>query len=450
MALLIKNGTLCLEDHIVSGNVLIEDEKIISIGSNVKPFHGDIIDAMGCYVAPGFIDFHVHLDDRIGSYDLADNWFSGSKIAVQNGITSMMNFITQKPQETLTESITSAMRKAEHHSLCDYHWHLTPTRFDDALWQELAAWTEKGFRTIKLYTTYRNAGIFSDYEQIEFLFNKLKSLPVTFLIHCEDDALLSSAKIDPELLSSAYAHALLRPPEAELKAIQALIDLAEKYSVPIHVVHVSTATGAKLISGKKDSIRLTCETCPQYLFLSEDDLKKPSGYQLICSPPLRNADNVALMRDAALSGVFDLYATDHCAFIKKDKTGSNSNDIRTVPNGIPGIGALIPLIFNLYQSKLNTDMTDRIKRLSTNPAKIAGLYPKKGCLQAGADADVVIFRLDGPVRRVQSSIMDVHDPYSLMTTTFDVRHVLLRGRRIISDRQFTNELHPEGQWACHQ
>jgi dihydropyrimidinase len=448
MALLIKNGTLCLEDRVVSGDVLIDSGKIINLFPDETSFHDEIIDATGCYVAPGFIDFHVHLDDRIGPYELADNWLSGSKIAIQNGITSMMNFITQKPRQTLTEAIKTAMRKAEDHSFCDYHWHLTPTSFEKELWPELAEWIEKGFHTVKLYTTYRNSGIFSDYNQIEFLFNKLKSLPVTFLIHCEDDALLSSTKIEPELLTSAFAHTLLRPPEAEFMAIQKIIELAEKYSVSIHVVHVSTSKGAELISEKKNQSRLTCETCPQYLFLSEDDLKKPSGYQLICSPPVRNVDNAALMRDAALSGVFDLYATDHCAFTKKDKHGSNPNNIRTVPNGIPGIGALIPLIFNLYQSKLNYDLADMVRRLSANPAKIAGIYPKKGTLKTGSDADVVIFRLNGTNKAIQSSLSDVYDPYEAMTTSFEVQDVFLSGRPVISGGQFVNDKLPEGQWIC--
>ncbi len=446
MRTLIKNGLLCLENEILRQDLLIDSGKIVSTRPDATSDGALVVDASGQYVAPGFIDFHVHLDDRIGAYDLADNWFCGSKIAVQNGITGMINFITQKPKQSLSQAVLSAMKKAEGKSFCDYHWHLTPTRFDDALWPELDELISKGFRTVKLYTTYRNAGIFSDYEQIENIFSKMKNAPVTFLIHCEDDGLLSAAKVAPEQLASSYAHALLRPAEAEIRAIEKLTELSQKYLVPLHVVHVSTLEGVKLIYENKQHLKVTCETCPQYLFLSEDDLKKPDGYKLICSPPLRKAENAGALREAAISGLFDLYATDHCAFLKKDKRGSDPHDVRTVPNGIPGIGALIPLIFNLYTSKFS--VTEWVRRLTSNPARIAGIYPKKGALLPGSDADVAIFSLNGPERKIRSSLADVYDPYGSLTTTLDIRDVFLRGRPVISGGRFINDQIPEGQWIC--
>ncbi len=446
MRTLIKNGLLCLENEILRQDLLIDSGKIISTGTNTNSDDAQVVDASGQYVGPGFIDFHVHLDDRIGAYDLADNWNSGSKIAVQNGITSMINFITQRPAQSFSQAVRSAMKKAEGNSFCDYHWHLTPTLFDEALWPELDEWISKGFRTVKLYTTYRNAGIFSDYDQIEFIFSKLKNKPVTFLIHCEDDGILSAARVDPEQLSSSYAQALLRPAEAEIRAIKKLTELAQKYRVSLHIVHVSTLEGVKLINESRTQLKVTCETCPQYLFFSEDDLKEPDGYRLICSPPLRKAENITAMREAALSGLFDLYATDHCAFLKKDKRGSNPNDIRAVPNGIPGIGALIPLIFNLYTSKYR--ITEWVNRLSTNPARISGIYPKKGTLLPGSDADVVIFSTNGSERKIRSSYADVYDPYDSFTTTLNIRDVFLRGHPVIAGGRFINDQIPEGQWIC--
>lgn len=446
MNLTIRDGWLCLENGIVRGNLTIRDGIITEVGEDAPVDNEQVIEATGCYVAPGFIDFHVHLNDQIGPYRLADDWTSGSSVALINGITTLINFITQKPDQSLPQAIEGAMSAAKNRSYCDYHWHLTPTQISDTIWMDLETWIDRGFRTIKLYTTYRKAGIFSDYTQIETCFRRLRSKPVTFLIHCEDDDILSATKVENGLLSSAYAHALLRPPEAEIVAIRRCTDLAAKHQVPLHVVHVSTTDGAMFIAEKKKQMPISSETCPQYLFFSEEKLKSEEGMYYICSPPLRSEQNRQRMMELAQIGIFDVFATDHCPFLISDKKGCDPGDIRTVPNGIPGLGALIPLIFKLERYKLPEGICDAVRRLSTHPARIAGFYPRKGTLKKGSDGDVVIFKINGTARPVRSTFKDVWDPYSGMTSPVDIQYVFLRGRMMVQNGQFCQSSQPEGQW----
>jgi len=435
MKYLIKNGTVCFEDGLRKSDILIEDGKFISFeNANSENF----IDAAGCYILPGMIDIHTHLDDKIGNCYLADTYKTGSEVAVRNGITTIFSFVTQQLNDSLANALNIAINKAKGNSYCDYMWHLTPVSFVETDWKYIFDLIEKGFKTFKFYTTYKSAGLYCDYDMLNIIFTKLENYKVTILIHCEDNDIIESANTNIDLKNS-FSHTLLRPKEAEITAINKILNLSGKYKIKIHIVHVSTCEAAEILNNVKDKIATTCETAPHYLNLTDDYLKRDDGFKLICTPPLRNKLNVKDMKEKALDEYFDIYASDHCAFLKKDKNNSESkNDVRLVPCGVAGLGALPHLTFKLYEDNLDNALMQMGKRLSENPAKITGIYPRKGTIKIGSDADFSVLEIGKSEKNIQSSISDVYETYENFKTNLNFKYVFLNGVPVVKNDMLIN------------
>ena len=444
----IQNGTVVFEDRLERADLLVEDERIGATGPVGSLPQADLcIDAANCYVFPGFIDLHTHLDDVIGSRDLADTWKSGSQLALLNGVTTLFSFITQRPAETLSAAIERAMARAAGKSFCEYSWHLTPLQFNKQGWREIEAAIEQGFSTFKFYTTYREAGLFSAYDELEERIGRLHRLGCRVLVHCEDDEILQRVRQGGPDWSRPITHALVRPPEAELEAIGRLIGIARRTGAHIHIVHVSIPEGVDTIRAARDT-QITCETCPQYLFLEKDWLARPDGHRWICAPPLRSKESQRELAAMARAGKVDLFATDHCAFAKKDKDNWDS-DIRQVPGGVAGIGALPHLVFMLYQGEESGAAMVQIgQQLATAPAQIAGCYPRKGAIRIGADADLTVINFSGPERPIVSSLADTWETYPGMTTILEIKYVFLRGRLAAADGRIAQPKNPAGAFLC--
>ena len=389
-----------------------------------------MIDAGGLPVVPGFIDFHVHADDEIGRFTLADDFASASQVAIANGITTIVSFATQRAGEALADTASRYLAKVGR-SRCDVAFHLTPTG-DDWDWAALARLTGRGFRTIKLYTTYRQAGLYTSWERLAGLMPRLGELGLRLLLHCEDDAVMAAVDLGRVDLCDPFSHTLLRPPGAEIAAIERALALARETGCPLHIVHVSTPSGASAIAAARHHHEVSGETGPQYLLLSDQSLRQPGGHRLLCSPPLRPEADRARLEALTAAGALDLLATDHCPFNRADKDRFNG-DYRAVPNGIPGLGALVPLMHELLVGRHGWPLGELVRRLSTNPARLAGLGPRKGVIHEGADADLVVLDPSGPERSVRSTLADAHDPWSDRTTRLICRHVFLRGVEVVRD-----------------
>jgi dihydropyrimidinase len=432
---LIKNGKVVFETKVERADILIEGGIIKEIG-NLEITDAEIIDATDNYVMPGFIDMHTHIDDFIGKYYLSDTYTTASEIALKNGITTLFTFITQKNGNTLVGELELALEKLDYQrectkkegkQLCSFAYHLTPVSFEDNSWKEIEMLVEAGFKTFKLYTTYKIAGIYSSYEDIENVLLRFKELDVTTLIHCEHNDTIESVVVKNLDLSNPFIHTLLRPKESEIIAIEKILDIAGKTQANIHIVHVSTAEGARLIEEYcKSYSNVTCETCPQYLFLDDEKLKTPGGHRWICSPPLRDKENTEKMKNLALHNFFEVYATDHCAFLKKNKDAF-TGDIRDVPNGLPGIGALPDLIFGLYNEITDDALISIAQKLSTNPAKITGLFPMKGAILKNADADLVILNTQGIEHDIVSSESNCYETYFGMKSNLNIKTTFIKG-----------------------
>ena len=422
--MLIKNGRVCLGNTIEKCDLLIVNGKIASIDQDHAAVD-ETVDAAGMYVLPGFIDMHTHVDDTIGGFELADTYESATRLAVQNGITTIYSFVTQSSDETLGEAVHRVCLKAEGNTHCHVGWHLTPTHWDDDSWEEVLHWVPVDFRTLKLYTTYREAGLYSSYERIKSIAEKLKDMGVTILVHCEDEAELDIHLTEIDM-SDPFSHTLMRPPAAEHAAIAQVIRIARETGVRFHIVHVSTAEGVEMIRDNRSTARITCETAPHYLFLNEETLRGEEGHYYLCSPPLRSEYNRERLVRLAREGCIDVYATDHCAFAKRHKD-MNRADLRRTPKGIAGLGALVPLMYEMHREKGASGMLELSQRLSANPARVTGLYPKKGVIEPGADADLVICEDGGEKRRIVSSLSDTYEPYPDFSTTLRVHSVCLNG-----------------------
>ncbi len=437
MSTLIRNGLVCFEDRIQHADLLLRDARIADVADVLAGDADHIVEAEGAYVLPGLIDIHTHIADIIGGIPLADDYRSGTRVAVENGITTIATFVTESAGARLESAVAAAQQQARGESYADYWWHLTPTRFDREAWNAIDRLIEQGFRLFKFYTTYKGAGLYSDYDQLERIFARLQGRGVQFLIHCEDDAALADIRLPAEEWRHPIAHARSRPPHAEILAIREVLQCAERQQAAVHIVHVSTPDGVAAIRDARTSVRVSCETAPHYLFLDETWLERDDGHRWICSPPLRSPQMRAGMATLAVQGAIDLFATDHCAFRRSDKDG-HSASIREVPHGIAGIGALPHLVFALFAESGHDPMLEVARRVSANPARLLGAYPRKGVIQPGADADLAICRLSAAAQPVRSSLADVHETFPGVSSRLRFEHVFLRGQEVVRQGTLLN------------
>jgi len=442
--LIVTNGVLYGSKEQRHAELGIVNGRIAEIGELCARYpKAKVIDVKGRAVLPGLIDMHVHADDRIGDFNLADDWVSVSSAAIKTGVTSLLGFCTQQPGESLKESLRRSFSRAQGRSYCDFGFHCTPTDYDDELWKDVADLHRNGLHTLKLYTTYKQAGLYSDYLRMEQVFVRAKALGLTVLVHCEDEGVLEHAASETPARGGAELHTRCRPEAAEVKAVKQVVALAVKTGVRVHVVHVSSADSLEVIrNGDKEGF-ISCETAPQYLLLNETRLSGSGGHRYLCTPPLRSEATRKRLLNCAKLGQIDCFATDHCAFTKQDKDRF-SDEFSNVPNGLAGVGALAPLITELLLKDGSEGWSEIALRLSENPARICGVYPRKGCLAPGSDADLVVLDMDGPERKVVSSESESFEPYSEFRSRLNVKLALLRGRDVVRDNHLVRPSVPTG------
>ncbi len=411
-------------------DVRIEGRAIAAVGE-LAPLPGDrVIDATGLHVLPGMIDVHVHADDVVAGRTLADTFPTATELALRTGVTTVAGFVTQRPGEALSGALERGRAAAQGRSHCDVAFHLTPTVWPWP-WAEVEALVAAGWTTFKLYTTYGEAGLHSGYERIGRVMERLAPLGARLLVHCEDDEVLRAVAAPAFAGGDAREQARLRPETAEVAAVERVIELAACTGCPVHIVHVSTADAVARVAAGRSRAAVTCETAPHHLLLTEAALLGRNGHRLLCTPPLRDAATRSRLEAAAAAGAFDLFATDHCAFTKADKDASRG-DLRAVPRGVAGIGALVPMLFELLVTRHHLGLGELATRLAANPAKLLGIYPRKGAIAVGSDADLAVVDPAAAPRPVVSTLADAYETYPGRTSTWEVRHVLLGGEVVVA------------------
>lgn len=428
--MIIKNGRIFLGSGFLNGDLKIRGRIIEKIDRYISAEEGEyIIDAKGRYLLPGFIDIHTHLDDNIGRYRIADDFDSGSRIAALNGITTVYSFITERADRPLKSAVEEFKIKGGR-SVVNYGFHITPVDFSERNSDYIRRLIEKGFISFKFYTTYKDAGIYLGYEEILKAVEMFKTDRTVFLVHCEDEGVLS------EFYGLKYAcppdHSLFRPCEAEIKAIANIIEIARTTRARFHIVHCSCGESVRRIYEVRDDLEITSESCPQYLVFSRDWMNDSDGYRLFCTPPLRSEDEREGIVGSASDGLIDIFTTDHCPFFKSDKD-ENKDDLRKVPNGLPGLGALPHIIYDILVASGGQPISEFSLRLSENPAKIMGIYPQKGVIREGSDADMVVLSESTDRKNIIPTLSSCYNPYEKFGSKLNIDYVIINGVLVVRE-----------------
>src|SRR5438876_8736699 len=441
MRTLIKNGTIVTAVDHYKGDIVVEDEKIALIGTTLEMVADKVIEASGKYVLPGGIDVHTHLDMPFGGATSADDFETGTIAAAFGGTTSIVDFAIQYKGQTLHHAWETWMKKAESRAVVDYGFHMIMTDMNDQVEQELDALVRQGVTSFKLFMAYRGIFMLDDGSIFKALLRTGRN-GGTICMHAENGDVID-VLVQRALAAGHTApkyHALTRPARAEAEATHRAIALAEIADVPIYIVHLSAAEALEMVTEARDrGLPAYAETCPQYLFLSYDNYEEADfgGSKYVMSPPLRDkAKQGELWRGLKFNDL-QCVSTDHCPFCMKEKR-LGENDFSKIPNGAPGIETRMSLVYDGGVRTGRISLNRFVELTSTSPAKIFGLFPRKGTIAPGSDADIVVF---DPNRAVTLAARTLHmnvdyNPYEGRQVTGATDTVLSRGRLVIEDGKF--------------
>lgn len=400
MKTLLKNGLIVLEHEQILGDIFIENEKITEIGPKIEAEADEIIDASGKVIIPGGIDVHTHFNIDVGVVAV-DDFKSGTTAAAFGGTTTIIDHMGFGPAGCdLHHQLGVYKGYTDGQCVIDYGLHGVIQHVDDQILDEMASMVEEGFSSFKIYMTYDYK--VDDYNAIRVL-KRLNDLGAITTVHCENDAMIRymKEKFAAEGKLSENYHPKVRPNYCESEAVTRMIALAQiAGNAPLYIVHVSAKESVDEIRRAKAlGYQVYGETCPQYLFLDESlyDLPDHEGLKYIMSPPLRAKENQDMIWQGIIDGTIQTVATDHCSFDFNGDKQRGRNDFMQCPNGGPGVETRVPLLYSEGVAKGRISLNKFVDIVSTNPAKIFGLYPKKGVIAVGSDADIVMIDPDKEV-----------------------------------------------------
>jgi dihydropyrimidinase len=439
---LIKNGTIVTATDRYAGDVLVDGEKIAMIGTSLEMFVDRTIDATGKLVLPGGIDVHTHLDMPFGGTTSADDFASGTIAAAHGGTTTIVDFAIQYRGQTLHHAWETWMKKAEGKAAIDYGFHMIITELTDQVECEMDALVRQGVTSFKLFMAYPGVFMLDDASIFKALLRTGKN-GGTICMHAENggviDVLVKKALAEGK--TAPKYHALTRPARAEGEATHRAIALAEIADVPIYIVHLSAAEALAMVTEARDrGLPAFAETCPQYLFLSYENYLEPrfEGAKYVMSPPLRPKETQDRLWRGLAFGDLQAISTDHCPFCMKEQKVLGADDFSKIPNGAPGIETRMSLVYDGGVRSGRISLNRFVELTSTSPARIFGLFPRKGTIAPGSDADIVIFN---PNRTMVLSARTHHmkvdyNPHEGRTVTGVSETVLSRGNVIIENGSF--------------
>lgn len=399
--LAIRGGTVVTATDTIRCDVGIRGGRIVRLAEAISDA-ARTIDASGLLVMPGGIDSHVHLDQPSGpGIRMADGFESGTRAAAAGGNTTVIPFAMQVKGESLRACVTDYHAKAEGKAFIDYGFHLvvsdpTPT----VLNQELPALFADGCTSFKVFMTYDDL-VLSDRQLLE-VFEVARREQALVMVHAEgyDNIRFLTERLEAAGKTAPYYHGPSRPQVIEREATHRAISHAELLDVPLMIVHVSGREAMEQIRwARQRGLKVYAETCPQYITLTEDDMKglnmDMSGAKYVCSPPPRDTDSQKAIWEGLQQGVFQTFSSDHCPFFYDSPEGKlnpkGRTSFRWVPNGLPGVETRLPVLWSEGVAKGRISANDFVALTSTNHAKMYGLYPKKGTIAVGADADIVLW-----------------------------------------------------------
>ena len=392
---IIQHGTLVLPDGLMQGDLAFENGVITRVAPAIEAGAGDAVcEAAGCLVFPGFIDAHTHLDMDSGTTVTADDFASGSRAAACGGTTTLVDFATQERGGTLTDALDAWHRKAEGKCACNYAFHMAVTDWNEQTRAELPRMFERGVTSFKAYYAYDNLRL--DDAQMYDLLSALRPFGGVLGVHCENGTLVNRLQRQQleRGVTGPEGHPASRPPVVEAEAIRRLCAVAKLADSPVHIVHLSSAEGLEEVRrARAAGQKVWVETCPQYLLLDESryHLEGFEGAKYVMSPPLRSPADREALRAAVLGGEIDTISTDHCSYRFSDQKALGRDDFTRIPNGAPGIEHRPALIYTSFVASGLMSAAQMCRLLSENQAKLFGMWPHKGQLAQGADADITVW-----------------------------------------------------------
>ncbi len=450
MRTLISGGTVVSPSGAQAAEVLIEDERIVALGvpgsEGVAAFADGArrIDASRKFVVPGAVDVHTHMEMPFGGTQAADTFESGTRAAAWGGTTTIVDFAIQRKGEPLRSGLDAWHAKASGNCAIDYGFHMIVSDVNDKSCKEMDVLVGEGVTSFKLFMAYPGVFYSTDGDILRAM-QQARSSGATVMMHAENgtaiDVLVAQALSRGE--TAPRFHGITRPDRLEAEATGRAIALAQVAGCPLYIVHLSTTGALEAVAeARGQGQNAFAETCPQYLFLSSDDLAREGfeGAKYVCSPPLRAREHHANLWRGLRTDDLSVVSTDHCPFCFKEQKELGRGDFSKIPNGIPGVEHRVDLT---YQGVVSGELTlpRWVEVNSTTPARMFGLYPRKGLLAPGSDADVVLY--DPTATQTISSAthhMSVdYSAYEGQAITGQVDTVLSRGRTVIESRRYVGE-----------
>jgi dihydropyrimidinase len=440
---LIVNGTVATASDTFQADVGIEDSKITAIGKSLPSANaGRVLDAKGKLVLPGGIDVHTHLDMPFGGTTSADDFETGTRAAAFGGTTTIIDFAIQYKGQDLRTAFDAWMKKAEGRAVSDYAFHCIITDLPDARLEEMNQLVREGVTSFKLFMAYPGVFMLDDASIFKALRTTAKNGAMVCM-HAENggaiDVIVQQALAEGK--TAPKYHALTRPTTLEAEAVARAVALAEIAGAPLYIVHLSCNDALEKVREARDrGLPVYAETCPQYLYLSLEDMDAPGfeGAKYVFTPPLREKWNQEKLWDGLKNDHLSVVSTDHCPFCFKEQKEMGRNDFTKIPNGGPGIEHRMSLIYSGGVAAGRFSVNRFVELTSTMPAKLFGLYPRKGTIAVGSDADLVIF---DPARKhtISAGTHHMRVDYSMFegtTVTGMPDAVLARGGVLVDGDQF--------------
>src|SRR5437868_6250338 len=442
-ATLIRNGTVVTAQNSFAADILVDGEKIRDIAPGLPAeAAGRVIDATNMLLLPGGIDAHTHLDMPFGGTTSADDFETGTRAAAFGGTTSIVDFAIQPRGTRMRDALDTWWKKAEGKAVIDYGLHMIVTDLGECGLEDMDDLVNEGVASFKLFMAYPNVLMVDDATIFKALSRTAKN-GALICMHAENGSVIDVivARALAEGKTAPIYHALTRPVRAEAEAVHRAIALAEMAGAPIYIVHLSSEDALDQVREARDrGLPALAETCPQYLLLSIEELERPNfeGAKYVFTPPLRPKEHLPRLWDGLKHDHLQVVSTDHCPFCFEDQKVLGKDDFTKIPNGGPGIENRLQLIYHHGVNQGKLSLNRFVELTSTAPAKIFGMYPKKGEIAAGSDADIVIW--DPQARHtISAQTHHMRVDYS-MFEGFEVqgnaRTVISRGEVIVDGGEF--------------
>ena len=453
MDLVVKNGTVVTATDTYQADVGISQGKVAQIGAELDADGAQVIDATDCYVMPGAVDVHTHLDSPSFGVVTVDDFRTGTIAAACGGTTSIVDFCMQAHGQSLADALDEWHAKADGKASIDYGFHSVVTDMNDSVFEELASLPEKGVTSFKLFMAYKYMSQIDDLTLIRSL-EQAKKAGALVMVHAENgdaaywlqNKFVAEGKLEPKY------HATTRPPRVEAEATARAIAMAEIVGAPIYIVHLSCQEALdEVMRGRMRGVDVLAETCTQYLYITEDDLDRPNfeGAKYVFTPPPRQAYQREVIWQALANGSLQAVSSDHAPWSFAEQKIRGRDDFSKIPNGGPGIEERVMMVYQgVNDGRLSLNRF--VELVSTNPARMFGLYPRKGSIGIGSDADILIWDPNAEMTVTQSALHHAIDYtlYEGRQIRGLPRTVTLRGQVIVQDREFVGE--PGGGQFLHR